>query len=80
MMVKWTNDDTLQANDGELLVNDGEMSVWSYIHFTIIDKHFTIINMQFTSILQSLVWSKPSFAHLTIIEKLHQLYWSSMVF
>ena len=44
MMVKWVNDGTLQANDGkmhfndgEMLVNDGEMSIWSYIHFTIID-------------------------------------------
>ena len=40
-----------------MLVNDGKMSVWSYSHFTIIDKqstnineHFTIINEQFTLI------------------------------
>ena len=55
MMVKWANDGLLQANDGkmlvndgemlvndgEMLVNDGEMSIWSYNHFTIIDKHST---------------------------------------
>ena len=77
MMVKWVNDGLLQANDGkmlvndgemlvndgEMLVNDGEMSAWSYNHLTIINTH-----------LPSLAWSKPSFAHLTIIEKLHQLY------
>ena len=69
MMVKWANDGLLYVNDGkmlvndgEMLVNDGEMSVWSYTHFTIIDKH-----------LPSLTWSKPSFTHLTIIEKLHLL-------
>ena len=69
MMVKWANDGLLQANDGkmlvndgEMLVNDGEMSVW-YTHFTIIDEHSP-----------SLAWCKPSFAHLTIIEKLHQLH------
>ena len=83
MMVKWANDGTLQANDGKILVNDGEMpindselSVWSYTHFTIIDKHFTIITSSspsLTSILPSLAWSRPSFAHLTIIEKLPQL-------
>jgi len=74
-MVKWANDGRLQANDGkmlvddgkmlvndgEMLVNDGEMSVW-YTHFTIIDEHSP-----------SLAWCKPSFTHLTIIEKLHRL-------
>jgi len=58
MMVKWANDGLPQANaskmlvnDGEMLVNDGEilgidneMSIWSYTHFTIINKLFTIIN------------------------------------
>ena len=75
MMVKWANDGLPQANDGkmlvndgEMLVNDGEMSVW-YTHFTIIDEH----SPSLTSILPSLAWSKPSFTHLTIIEKLHQL-------
>ena len=51
MMVRWENNDLLQANDGktiindgemlvneaEILVNDGEMSLWSYTHFTIND-------------------------------------------
>ena len=54
------NDSEMFVNDGEMLVNDGEMSV--YTHFTIINKH-----------LPSLAWSKPSFAHLTIIEKPHRL-------
>ena len=43
MMVTWENDGLLQANDGE-------KSIWSYTHFTIIDKHFTIINEHFTII------------------------------
>ena len=69
MMVKWVNDGLLQANDGkmlvndgEMLVNDGEMSV-GYTYFAIIDE-----------LSPSLAWCKPSFAHLTIIEKLHRLY------
>ena len=83
-MVKWANDGLLQANDGkmlvndgemlvndgEMLVNDGEMIIWFYTHFTIIVLHLTIINVHFT---RSLAWSTPSFPHLTIIEKLHQL-------
>ena len=82
MMVKWANDGLLQANDGqmvvndgEMLVNDGEMSVWSYTHFSIIDEPFTSINdHHLTSIFLSLAWSKQSFAHLAIIEKLHRLF------
>ena len=72
MMVKWVNDGLLQANEGKMLVNegkmlvnDGEMSAWSYTHLTIIDEHLPSL----------LAWSKPSFAHLTIIEKLHRLKW-----
>ena len=52
------------------LVNHGERSVWSYTHFTII-KSFS---PSLTSILPSLAWSIPSFAHSTIIEKLHRLH------
>ena len=48
MMVKWANDGLLQVNDGKNALNGREMSVWSYTHFTIIDKHFTIINEHFT--------------------------------
>ena len=84
MMVKWVNDGLLQANDGKMLVNDGkmlvndgkmlvndgEMSAWSYTHLTIFDEHFPIINKH----LLSLARSKPSFAHLIIIEKLHRLF------
>ena len=33
------------------------------------------ISPSLTRILPSLAWSKPPFAHLTIIEKLHRLYW-----
>ena len=43
-MVKWANDGLFQGNaikklvnDGEMHGNDSEMSIWSYIHFTIID-------------------------------------------
>ena len=82
-MVKWANDDFFQANASKMLVNDGEMNVWLYTHFTIIAEHFTIINEHFiiidehftiiNSILRALACSKPSYAHLTIIEKLHRL-------
>ena len=42
------------------------MVKWVYDH--------TLISPSLTSILQLLAWSKPSFAHLTIIEKLLQLH------
>ena len=63
------NDGKMIVNDGKMLVNDGEMSIWSYTHFTIINEH-----------LVALAWSTPSFAHLTIIEKLHllQLWWDCL--
>ena len=32
------NDGEMLVNDDEMLVNDGELSIWSYIHFTIIEK------------------------------------------
>ena len=43
---------TLMINTTYVLLqaNDGEKSIWSYTHFTIIDKHFTIINEHFTII------------------------------
>ena len=73
MIVKWTNDGLLQANDGEMLVNDcemlvndGEMSIWSYTFH-----HNWLASL--TGILPSLARNKPSFAHFTIIEKLHRL-------
>ena len=46
-----------------MLVNDGEISEGSYTHFTIINKQFSSIS-----------FITPSFAHLTIIEKLHRLH------
>ena len=57
------------------------MVKWVYVHklilpsLTGISPSLTSISPSLTSILPSLSWSKPSFAHLTIIEKLHQLYW-----
>ena len=48
------------------LLNDGEMSVWSYTYLPSVPS----ILPSLTSILPSLAWSKPPFAHLTIIEKL----------
>ena len=84
MMVKWANYGILQANDGEMLLNDGEMllddgemSEWSYTQspsLTSISPSLTSIIPSLTSIFPSLALSKPSFAHLTIIEKLHRLY------
>ena len=78
MMVKWANDG-FQAYDGkrlvydgEMLVNDGEMSICVHsfhLHWLAFHHH-----QPSTSILPSLAWSKPSFAHLTIIEKLHRLH------
>ena len=59
----FVNDGEMLVNDGEMLVNDGEMSICSYTHFTIIDYS---ISPSLTSLL-------PSFAHLTITEKLHRL-------
>ena len=68
MMVKWANDGLLQANDGKMLVNDGQMLVNDgEIMYGI------LISPSLTSISPSLAWCKPSFAHWTIIEKLHRL-------
>ena len=73
-------DGEMLDNDYEMVVDDDEMSVWSYTHFTIIDEHFQSLRsilpslehfQSLRSILPSLDWSKPSFAHLTIIKKLH---------
>ena len=47
-----------KANDGEMLVNDGEMSIWSYTHFTIINKYFTIISLKCT-IIRALTMKLP---------------------
>ena len=46
---------------------------WVYDH-TLISPLLTSISPSLTSILPLLAWSKPSFAHLTIIEKLHRLH------
>ena len=48
------------------------MVKWVYDH-TLISLSLTSISPYLTSILPSLLWSKPAFAHLTIIEKLHRL-------
>ena len=81
IMVKWTNDGLLQANaskilvnDGLMLANDGEMSAWSMIIYAF--HHHCIIasnSPSLISILLALAWI-PSFAHFTIIEKLHRLH------
>ena len=75
MMVKWANDGLLQANDGKMLVNDGERFVNDGEMMPMMVKAYMIllISPSLTSILPSLAWSKPSFAHLTISKKLHQL-------
>ena len=39
-------DGEMFIKDGEKLVDDGEMSIWSYIHFTIINEPFTIISLK----------------------------------
>ena len=74
ILVKWGNDGLLQAYDGTMLVNDGEMSIW--LLFTLISRSSTSISPSLKSILPLLALRKPAFAHLTIIEKLHQLLWN----
>ena len=59
MLVK---DVEMLVDDGEMHVNNDEMNIWSYTHLP-----------SLTRILVAFAWSIPSFAHLTIIEKLHQL-------
>ena len=71
------------VNDGEMLVNDGEMSVEHILispsmtsispSLMSISLSLTSISPSLTSILLAFAWSKPLFAHLTIIEKLHRL-------
>ena len=68
MMVKLANDGLHQANDGEC---SSMMVKWVY--HTRISPSLTSISPSLTCILPSLAWGKPSFAHLTIIEKLHRL-------
>ena len=83
MMVKWAYDGLLQANARKMLLMmvkcssmmmkcslmmvkcSAMMVKWVYNH--------TFISPSLTSILLALAWKKSSFAHLTIIEKLHQL-------
>ena len=69
MMVKWANHGLLQANDGKMLTNDGGNAIqrwWNeYDHI--------LTSPSLTSIGPSLARSKPSFAHLTIIEKLFSI-------
>ena len=48
------------------------MVKWVYDH-TLISQSLTSISPSLTSILPSSAWSTPSFAHLTIIEKLNRL-------
>ena len=69
MMVKWANDGLLQANAECSSMMLKWVYAHMYTHFTIIDEHFTIINKHFLAYS----WSKPSYANLTIIEKLHRL-------
>ena len=52
---------------------------WACDH-TLISPSLTIISPALTSIWPSLDWNKPSFAHLTIIEKLHRLVMSVGLF
>ena len=62
MMVKLLYDGLLQKYARKC----SAMTVkWVYDHI--------LISTSLMSILPALAWSKPSFAHLTIIEKLHQL-------
>jgi len=58
------------VNDCEMLVNEGKMSIWAFTHFT----SSTSISPSLMSILPSLALTKQSFAHSTIIEKLHRLH------
>ena len=56
----------MMVNGLLMMVKCSSMMVkWVYDH--------TLISPSLTSILPSLAWSKPSFAHLILIEKLHRL-------
>ena len=46
---------------------------------TSISPPLTSSSPSLTSIIPSLAWSKPSFAHLTIIEQLHQLHRETVI-
>ena len=59
----------LQANDGKMLVM---MVKWSSMMVNWV-YDYSLISPSLSSISPLLAWSIPSFAHLTIIEKLHQL-------
>ena len=49
------------------------MVKWVYVH--------TLISPSLTRILLAFAWSKPSFSHLTIIEKLHKMnLWNHFLF
>ena len=45
-----------------------------WVYHKLISPSLSSISPSLTSVLPSLTWSKPSFAHLTIIDKLHRLY------
>ena len=51
-----------------MVANDGEMSVWSYTHFTLINKHFTPIHEHFniTSLKQTIIRSYDSTDCMTV--------------
>ena len=56
-----------------MMVNCSLMMGKRVYDHTLISPSLTSISPSLTSILASLAWSKPSFAHLTIIEKLRRL-------
>ena len=89
MIVKWVNDGyfkvmmvkclLMMVKCSLMMVKCSSMMVkWVYNH-TLISPSLTSISPSLTSILPSIVWSKPSFGHMTIIEKLQQLYRSSVL-
>ena len=61
------------VNDGEMLVNDAEMLVDDVVKW-VYDPTLISPSSSLTISLLALAWSKPSFAHWTIIEKLDRLY------
>ena len=61
-----------------MMVKCSSMMVKCVYDSTLISPSLTSISPSLKSIWPSLAWSKPSFAHLAIIEKLHQLIWGTI--
>ena len=78
---RWSNKRMMVYFKLMMVKCESMMVKWVYYHIIIspsmtsISPSLTSISPSLTRILPSLAWSKPSFACLTIVEKLHRLMW-----